>query len=113
MPYKIDKARPLPPRVRKPKYPFDNMEIGDSFFVPTGPFTNAQERKWATIRTNISVWRRKTNQLHVKFTYRFVTEADVIGHAPNRQGVRVWRVADGDLHPLQLTGPFTKAQVSK
>ena len=96
MPYKIDKARRLPPRERKPKYPIADMEIGDSFFVPTGPFTNAQERKWATIRTSISVWRRTTNQQHVKFTYRMVTEN------PGRQGVRVWRVADGAHHPLQL-----------
>ena len=101
MTYEIDKARPLPPYQRKPKYPFDDMEIGDSFFVPTGPFTNAQERKWATIRTSISVWRRKTDQQHVKFTRRMVTEAAVLGN-PGRQGLRVWRVADGAHHPLQL-----------
>lgn len=35
MPVKIEKGIPLPNNriVRKPRYPFDEMEVGDSFFV--------------------------------------------------------------------------------
>ena len=93
MTYKIDKAVPMPARKRKPKYPIADMEIGDSFFVPTGPFTKAQDAAWATIRSSIGTWRTKTGNRHASFTSRVITEAAVLGN-PGRTGVRVWRVAD-------------------
>lgn len=34
MPYEIETEAPIPPRTRKSKYPFDQLNPGQSFFVP-------------------------------------------------------------------------------
>lgn len=75
---KIDKGIPVAPMPngagRMALYPFRQMEVGDSFFVPktgqsiTGPIAHAQSR------------------MDAKFSRRTVTENGVTG-------TRVWRIA--------------------
>lgn len=79
MSYKIDKNVPVPAelRGRKAKYPFKEMEVGDSFFIP----------KTETARTtlyNASATPRLV-KLGFKFTMQTKTENGV-------EGFRVWRV---------------------
>lgn len=91
MQYKIDKNLPIPPRPRRKrtsKYPIADMEIGDSFFVPTGPFKAAQDSKMKSIRTRLHYLRNeKRIEPHARFEHRVVTE-------DGRTGVRVWRIAN-------------------
>jgi len=72
--FRIEKDVPLPGRKvghgRPQKYPFDAMEVGDSFFIPGakisllgGPISRAVKRnpgtKWAGRKVNggVRVWR--------------------------------------------------------
>jgi len=73
---KIEKGIPVPPKgAANKKYPFSEMEVGDSFFAPnirqalvTGSFGPHEAKGW-------------------KFTCRTIKdEAGVL------QGVRVWRI---------------------
>ncbi len=66
---------PLPHRPVKPrKYPFAEMEVGDSVFIPTA---------YSQLVGNAA---RGPCYAPMKFTVRTVTENNV-------KGVRVWRVA--------------------
>ena len=71
--YQIEKGIPAPEKYgvgRPSRYPFADMEVGDSFFVPDAPANRlACAATWATKRYN----------------RRFITR--VVEH-----GVRVWRV---------------------
>ena len=71
--FKIEKKLPIPKanHTGAKKYPWREMAVGDSFFVPTPV-------KTATMRGQASMWGIK---LKGRFTVR-----DVEG------GVRVWRV---------------------
>ena len=68
MTIKIDQNVPIPARENR-KYPFKQMEIGESFFVP------------GKISSDLStaIYRPK------KFTFRTTIESGV-------KGVRVWRI---------------------
>ena len=73
MRYVIDKNVPLPAKAttgRKSKYPFDLMEVGDSFFVP------GKVRMASTVR-----------QASRRLGRRFVWNEET-------GGARVWRAAD-------------------
>ncbi len=73
MRYVIDKDVPLPAKAtvgRKSKYPFDLMEVGDSFFVP------GKVRMASTV-----------GQASRRLGRRFVWNEET-------SGVRVWRAAD-------------------
>lgn len=79
MNYVIEKNVPLAEKKSKAcKYPFREMEIGDSFSAPITEKTK--------IRNNIYTYSRILNR---KFTARIV-ENDTSGLAPH---VRVWRIA--------------------
>lgn len=67
----IEKGIPLPSRQIPKKYPFGEMEVGDSFFVSdvSVGLLHAHARRYAP-------WR---------YTCRTVVEGDV-------KGVRVWRI---------------------
>jgi hypothetical protein len=67
----IEKGIPLPGRERRKKYPFEGMEVGDSFFVPdvSVMLLHAHARRYMPRR----------------FTCRTVVESDV-------KGIRVWRI---------------------
>jgi hypothetical protein len=67
---KIDKNIPIPTEKRRSKYPWIEMEVGDSFLV-------ARELK-ASIRSLVSV---KNTAGKEKFTYR-----------TTQDGIRVWRI---------------------
>ena len=67
--FTIDKDRPIPPTRRQTKYPFGEMEVGDSFFAENKKAVSAAH-VWASTHPG------------VKFATR--TEGD---------GVRVWRLA--------------------
>lgn len=74
----IDKGVPIPPHVRgqgAPKYPWREMEIGDSFFV--------SDRHRRSISAAASSARQHRGH---QFATRSVTENGV-------DGIRVWRVA--------------------
>jgi len=65
----IDKRVAIP--ASKPKYPYDDMEVGDSFFVEGGNIQTIANMNW-----------RKGRRLSMKFISRRVDD-----------GVRVWRTA--------------------
>lgn len=71
--YKIEKHVPAPEDLGgMKKYPFDDMEIGDSFFVPNGKVRN--------IKQQVQYYQNKTEK-RKRFAVREV-----------EGGVRVWRV---------------------
>lgn len=71
----IDKGVPVPPsNVSRRKYPFDAMEVGDSFFV-----AGRQHKVYGAIN-----WHTKHS--NKRFTTRKVVENGVAG-------IRVWRVS--------------------
>ena len=67
----LDKGVPSPDRHQRSKYPWDDMEVGDSFFAPG--------TKASSLNGAISMRRPK------KFTRRTLVENGV-------KGIRVWRV---------------------
>ena len=69
---KIDKHVTMPPDLRgaKPKYPWKNMKVGDSFFAPLKPTSMTNQRHMAQLRTGY------------KYSWRKV-----------KGGTRVWRIA--------------------
>lgn len=72
--FKIEKGIPLPPHgnSRRSKYPFDKLEVGDSFAVMDGTSRN----------TLSTLANRRGLQMRAKFTVR-----------PEGSGYRVWRTA--------------------
>jgi hypothetical protein len=77
---KIDKNVPLKPKGSKRSYPFAEMEVNDSFFVPRDgkKITNLT----AQLSSNAASYAR-CRDLDWKFTVRRDVEAD---------GVRIWRI---------------------
>ena len=76
--YKVEKDVPIPENVSrgsKSKYPWDEMEVGDSFFV-----ADADKRKKKSISATISQ-HRKLNKNFGRFVTRSIDG-----------GLRVWRV---------------------
>jgi hypothetical protein len=78
----IQRGIPIPMRIcchRPVRYPFLQMAIGDSFFVPVEDPADGRE----TRRTIAKSARRRTREKGWKFSLRIV-----------EGGVRCWRVAD-------------------
>lgn len=73
--FQVSKRLPIPEITHKSKYPWAEMSVGDSFFVP-GKHTTQMG----------GVAHQAGISLGVKFTIRRVTEMQV-------SGVRIWRVA--------------------
>lgn len=75
--FKIEKGVPIPPGGGRPTapYPFDKMEVGDSFFT-------AGEKAQSRISNSAKNYATKKG---VKFTTRTVTEGGV-------KGARIWRI---------------------
>lgn len=73
--YQVDENIPMPPRKRgsgrKSRYPFEQLEVGQSFLVT--------DRKYASIGSTVA---RRNKQGEPKFAARTVND-----------GVRVWRTA--------------------
>lgn len=76
--FRIDKDVPIPPSrfgEKTPTYPFKDMDIGDSFFIPGGTAT----------RMSGSLANARTKYGHL-YSTRQVEESGV-------KGVRIWRTA--------------------
>lgn len=67
---KIERGVPLPPARNQRLYPYPQLEIGESFFVPSG--------RQAEIATQAWRWSKKLQR-------KFVTRT-------RPGGVRVWRI---------------------
>lgn len=84
--YSIDKTVPLPPlHAKTKKYPFPEMEIGDSIFVPEAGARSA--------RNAVNSYAKKAAR---KFATRaaFIEANDDYGNPlPNIAGIRIWRTA--------------------
>lgn len=72
--FKIEKSVPIPPRSRASKYPFEQMEKGDSFVIPA-----ADNKSLTSARS--SVYAAATKQ-----KVKVATRVD-------DKGLRVWRVS--------------------
>jgi hypothetical protein len=72
--FKIEKNIPVPIKAKniEAKYPFMEMEVGDSFFVPN--------MRKESLSTTICKWRKRR-----KIKFQFLT-------AKERNGVRVWKI---------------------
>jgi len=70
---------PSPDRGRKRKYPFPDMAIGDSFFLPN--CNTARMR--STVHNSATSFAKKTGK---KFTTRTTVEDSV-------PGLRIWRIS--------------------
>lgn len=83
--YKIDVNIPLPTTRGRPaefSFPFANMQVGDSFFVPAG--AEGLEKIRSRLSSSIVRFRARVART-AKFSTRVVVEDGV-------NGVRVWRV---------------------
>lgn len=90
MDIETQKGVPIPPikRARRPKYPFETMEVGAMFFVPGKP----RGRLVTYVSTMAKKLGRKftTRHLHMRET----VEGFVVAEAGERgavEGVGVWR----------------------
>lgn len=73
--FKVERKIPTPePAGRNPKYPWREMKVGDSFFVPG-----------ALVRTIHPAAHAASKRTGFKFTCRTISEAQ-------GSGVRVWRI---------------------
>lgn len=83
-PVEIEKGIPIPPKcsgkIGQFSYPFDDMEIGDSFAVPFGAESSRIQNK---VSSAISMWKKRTAS-GAKFSTRVLREEGII---------RCWRVA--------------------
>ena len=48
--FKIERGVPIPTRQRAPRYPFDSLEVGESFFVPDGYYKSKHGTQQAVLR---------------------------------------------------------------
>lgn len=74
MSFKIEKNVPLPEKNVRWKYPFDELEVGDSFFVANKDTTQLS-----------ALCKRAGTRLNTRFVTAKATSGDATG-------VRVWRV---------------------
>ncbi len=77
MEIKIEKNIPIP--VTEIKYPFDKMDIGDSFFIPEDD-KKVRLKIQCAVRSYFNIYRKKT-----KATMKIISKS-------LENGVRVWRI---------------------
>ena len=89
----IEKGVPVPACRRiggcTHKYPFEHMEVGDSFFVAS---SRPRCRRVSDTRLGTTVWRFSKKHPEFKFTCQSVGPEE----GEKEEGVRVWRVAKED-----------------
>ena len=98
----IEKGIKLPENLKlkgtKPQYPFEDLEIGDSFFIPETEKDNSRILL-GRLKSAIGYFKNKTQHdrdfKYRRFTVRIVEEEK----AENKKkimvtGVRIWRVED-------------------
>lgn len=80
MSVQIEKNIPIPePKKRKCKYPFNEMEVGDSFFYPIENNLSTNEMQMRLVNASCSFNRKNGN------TYKFRS-------TQLKNGVRIWRI---------------------
>lgn len=79
MSYEIESNVPPPKKSQRNKYPFDDMKVGDSFFVPL------EKADPSSVRNSAFSHAQRRDDFAV--SVRHVTKDGV------KTGVRVWRVA--------------------
>ena len=72
----IDNDIPIPEVKHRIRYPFEQMQVGQSFFVP--------EPRSKTVRSSVGHYQRRSDST-AEFITRTLTENGV-------KGIRVWRV---------------------
>lgn len=81
--YTIERGVPLP----ELDYPFENMNVGDSFLVPEAVFTTTV---WDEICTQLQTYKQRKNPEYWEedelLNYR-IEKHEVVG------GTRIWRVS--------------------
>jgi hypothetical protein len=82
----ITKNRPIPPSRRKTSYPFDQLEVGESFVVP------CEKEKRKTKAANVSQSGERFRNSDPQYANR---RFHVSGTA-EENGVVCWRVEDDD-----------------
>ena len=75
-PFVIEKNIPIKQRVKNSRYPFDIMELGDSFFVPVG-----NEHRTAAVGARLRTCAYAHGKRRGMFSFRKVDG-----------GLRCWRV---------------------
>ena len=78
MTFKVDKKIPVPKEHTPNRYPFDTMEIGDSFFVT--------EDQTANLKSVYGAASHHAKRHNKKFL-------SAIREEGGKRGIRVWRVA--------------------
>ena len=86
--YEIEKNIPMKTRG---KYPFNEMEVGDSFFVPS-PFHN--KARQAALARNGKRYRKRSGkpQRFITRTVNTVVKGNDINRNYGEDGIRIWRV---------------------
>jgi hypothetical protein len=86
---KIDKGVPLPEDTRsRSNYPFADMEVGDSIFIPLEEGDNAQRMKNRLSQATRTFGKKQDPEQHFIIRYRL----EKIGVGDRElSGVRIWR----------------------
>ena len=84
MDYVIDKGVPLPDDMRGGGtiYPFDQLEVGDSIFIPLKEGDNGQRLKNRLAQSTRTYGKKQDPEQHYIIRYRLENELS---------GVRIWR----------------------
>jgi hypothetical protein len=84
MKYKVEKGIPIHGYHGNQKYPFHEMEVGDSFFVPIedGSREVNMRRLWASCA-----------HAEKDLGYKFIVRAVKKSHGDPDDGFRVWRIS--------------------
>lgn len=85
-PYEVEKGIPIPTinRTTRQLYPFDKMEVGDSFKVQL-VLGEKHAKKFNSLNSAIHAFRKKNKCLEKRFTCRHIKEEEII---------RCWRIED-------------------
>ncbi len=87
--YKIDSEVPVPTDFRSTelKYPFEEMKVGDSFFIPPRSEEETVKGLGNRVAQARQTYQKRMarREEEVRFTQRMRTEDDVTGY-------RIWRV---------------------
>ena len=78
--FAVERGIPMPTKGNRTKYPFSELEVGDSFAVPI-PMGTDPGAQAAAIRSSAYSWSKKNSS---RFAVRLVD---------NKAAARVWRVA--------------------
>lgn len=85
--YIIDSNIPLPASVRRGRgstYPFADMQVGDSFFVPTKDEVEDKRAMGRLTAATRTFRKADASRANIRFSIRPVTEGI-------KNGVRIWR----------------------